>query len=127
MENNILYKIDILVAHIKKKIDSVGMTVGDMFIILTLEILRAEIKSKGGISELTIKACIEIRSSTSHYYYYHDAPELYKHLQEIFHEIYTLDKKFLSADISGIGYKLINWQEYITTSIKELWEKLPVS
>lgn len=126
MNDNNLKNIDELLKRVKQKADEIGMTSGDMFIILTLEILRGELTSKEEITELTISACREITSTTSHFYYYRDYPDLYKYLQEVFQEISKLDIRFFSADLTDfVGFEVKDWHNYINIATKNLLENLP--
>jgi hypothetical protein len=120
MENNDLKEIDELIKSIKQKTDRIGMSAADIFIILTLEILRGEILSEQGITELTISACNEITSTTAHYYYYRDYPALYKYLQQVFDGIAKLDTRFTSADIICVGFEKKDWNDYLVKAIQNL-------
>jgi len=125
MKEDILNKIDELIKRVQQKADEIGMTSADMFIILTLEILRGEITSKNEITELTISAFREISATTSHFFYYRDYPDLYKYLQEVFKDVSKLDSRFFSADISTIGFEVKDWHNYIITATKNLLLNLP--
>jgi hypothetical protein len=117
--------VDNLISKVKEKTDKIGMTSADMFIILTLEILRGEVISDK-LTEWTIIACREIRSTTSHFYYYRDYPELYDDLQSTFNEIYKIDSRFFSADLSNdVGFEVKGWTNYLAVSTKNLLESLP--
>lgn len=121
----IINKINILQDKIRAKVDSNGMTSADFFIILTLEILRAEITANN-LTDLTIDASREITANVSHYYYFRDYPDLYEELQNTFIEIQKLDKRFFSADMRRVVKSDPNsWRKYIAKATQKLLEDLP--
>jgi hypothetical protein len=126
MKNKISKDIDLLIEKIKSKQDGTSPLAADFFIILTLEILRVELQNNN-ISEMTIRACNEISSTTSHFYYYKDNLELYKQLQSTFNEIHKSDSRFYSADINSIGFTKSDWNKYLNEAITKLIEQLPNS
>lgn len=113
---DLLKKIDNLITQIKNKIEIGGQGAADIFILLTLEITRAEIIN-GNISDLTIGALKEISATTSHFYYYRDYRDLYNQLNDVYIEISKLDGKFHNADFeSSVNYNVATWAEYISKS-----------
>ena len=124
---NLINKIDNLIIEIKNKIEKGGQGAADIFIILTLEIVRAEIINER-LSDFTIDALREISATTSHFYYYRDYRELYDELHIVYLEISKLDKKFYDADFTrSIGYEISSWINYINKASLELLNNLPTS
>lgn len=124
---NLLNKIDNLIDKIKNKIEKGGQGAADIFIILTFEIARAEIKNKR-LTDLTIDALREISATTSHYYYYRDYRDLYEELHHVYIEISKLDKKFYDADFPiYVNFESSSWINYIGNASSELLNDLPKS
>lgn len=118
-------EIDDLICQIKNKIEYGGQGAVDLFIILTFEIARAEIKHEK-LTDLTIDALREISARTSHYYYYRDYRSLYDRLQDVYLKISKLDTKFYDADFQiGVYNEIASWTDYISKSSYQLITKLP--
>jgi len=127
MDNVILKKIDNVILSIKEKCDSAGTSVGDIFIILTFEILRVEISQKK-ITEYTISAVNQIASNTSHTDYYRDFRELYNQLHDCYIDISELDSRFYDADLPRlVSFEVTSWQKYISKASSSLLNTLPLS
>lgn len=125
MKDERVVQLDALISKVKEKIDNVGMTAADMFIVLTLEILRGELVSQSVISVGTVSACLEIYATTSHFYYYRDYPELYRAIHEYFTMLSRNDRRFISSETPTIGFDVKDWQKYVSNASIELLGLLP--
>ncbi len=127
MNNSIINKIDTVITEIKNKTASNGYSAADLFIILTFELLRAELKINK-VSNDTVGAINEISATTSHFYYYRDFKSIYEQLDSIYIDISKLDSRFSDADLEQkINFKLSSWKEYLNTETGKLLNELPTS
>ena len=122
-------KLESVIFKINEKIKQHGITIGDSVMLLSFEIARMELFNGGKISDNTLRALNEVGARTSHFYYFHDYPELYKSVQDV------LDLKLISKynpnaysyDIGIVGISKNDWAAFLAIGIKGMFDTFKTS